>query len=161
MDYPDKKPKKSLFIHGPIDILNRNEEMYYRRLKDVLINKSIMENIGYLSEKISEDNKQRPLLISRDIINKIETDHGSICAENMIINAHRWDYVTTNVLGNPDKINLIKQISNSENYLLIAAVRVNGFYIVTHFETKTSGSTNLKRLLRRGNVISRGPSIGL
>lgn len=79
----------------------------------------------------------------------------------MIINIHDWEYATTNVLGNPDKINLIKSIPNSDNYLLIAAIRINGFFVLTHFETETKGDINLKRLLGRGNVISRGPSIGL
>ena len=155
------KPKKSIFIHEPIHTLNKNEEMYLWKLKDIIKYKSTYENIGYVPGSLSEDNKIRPLILSRNILHKIQSDHGRICPENIVINAHRWEHATTNVLGNPDKINLIKTIPDSKNYLLIAAVRVNGFFILTHFETKTSGSTNLKRLLGRRNVISRGPSIGL
>ena len=155
------KPKKSIFIHEPIHTLNKNEEMYLWKLKDIIKYKSTYENIGYVPGSLSEDNKIRPLILSRNILHKIQYDQGHICPENIVINAHRWEHATTNVLGNPDKINLIKTIPDSKNYLLIAALRVNGFFILTHFETKTSGSTNLKRLLGRGNVISRGPSIGL
>ena len=156
-----KKPAKSPFIHGPILPLRKNEEPYLWKLKGIIKHKSTYENIGYVPGSVSKDGKIRPLILSRKIVSKITYDHGTICLENMVINAHRWDHATTNVLGNPDKINLIKTIPNSSNYLLIAALRVNGFFVLTHFETRTSGATNLKRLLGRGNVISRGPSIGL
>jgi len=155
------KPKKSQFIHKNILPLNKHEELYLENLNKILENKSEIEIIGYIPNSFSHDNIERPLFLSREIIDKIESDHGKIYPENIIINVHRWENATTNVLGNPDKINIIKYIPNSDNYLLIAAVRINGYYMVTHFEIETYGNTNLKRLLSRGNVISRGPSIGL
>jgi hypothetical protein len=161
MKNENKKPKKSLFISKQIRGLNNKEKRYNKKLKRLLSKDSQIENIGYIPSNLSHDNKERPLMLSREIVDKIEFDHGPICSENMIINIHDWEYATTDVLGNPDKINLIKNIPDLDNYLLIAAIRINGFFVLTHFETETKGDINLKRLLGRGNVISRGPSIGL
>lgn len=161
MENENKKPKKSLFISKQIRGLNKKENRYNKKLKRLLNKEVLIETIGYIPSRLSFDNKKRPLILSREIVGKIENDHGSICSENMIINIFEWEYATTNVLGNPNKINLIKNIPNTDNYLLIAAIRNNGFFVLTHFETKTKGDINLKRLLGRGNVISRGPSIGL
>lgn len=156
-----KKPAKSLFIHGPILPLRKNEEPYLWKLKDIIKHKSIYENIGYVPGSVSGDGKMRPLILSRKIIGKITYDHGPICPENMIINAHRWDYIVSYPYKDIDKIVLIKNIPNSHNYLVLAANRNNGFYIVTQFEVEAITSANLKRRLGRGNVLSRGPSICL
>jgi hypothetical protein len=157
----NKTPKKSPFISKQIRELNTQEIFFCENIKKVLCDKSEAETIGYASKSLSCDGKERPFILSREIVDKIESDHGAICPENMIINVFDWDYATTNVLGNPDKINLIKSIPDSNNYLLIAAIRINGFFMLTHFETETKGDINLKRLLKRGNAVSRGPSIGL
>lgn len=107
------------------------------------------------------DGKERPIILSKDIIDKIEYDHGKICLENLIVSIHEWEYAVMYPYKNIDKINLIKCIPDSYNYLVVAANRNNGFYIVTHFETKSKNDKNLKRLLGRGNVINRGPSVCL
>jgi hypothetical protein len=161
MENENQKPKKTPFISKQIRPLNKMEMIYLYRLNQVINHKSNKESIAYLRCDVSIDNKIRSLIISRDIIDKIESDHGPICAENMIINAHEWDYIITNVDNNIDRINILKLIPNSDNYLLIAANRDNGFFIVTHFETKSNNDKNLKRLLGRGNVISRVPSVCL
>lgn len=161
MENQNKKPNKSIFIHGPIDKLNRNEEMYCRKIKNILQDKSIYENIGYVPGSVSLDGKERSLVLSRKIIKKIQFDHGKICPENMVINAHRWDYIVSYLYNNIDKIILIKQIKDCHDYLVIAANRNNGFYVVTHFEVEAIDNKNLKRRLGRGNVLSRGPSICL
>lgn len=155
------KIKKSLFISKQLKSLNNKEKKYYKRLKKLLDKESALEIIGYVPNNISYDGKKRPLILSRSIVEKIEFDHGPICAENMIINAFEWEYALVYKYKDIDKINLIKQIPNSFNYLLIAANRDNGFFIVTYFETKSINNKNLKRLLGRGNVISRGPSVCL
>lgn len=98
-------------------------------------------------------------MLSREIVEKIESDHGTICPENMIINIHEWEYFIKDVDDKLGRINLIKMIPNSDNYLVIAASQDNGFYIVTHFETESKNGNNLKRLLKRGNVISRVSSV--
>ena len=159
MEHDHKKPKKSLFISKKIGRLNSKEKRYYKRLQKILHKESLIETIGYIPGILSYDNKQRPLVLSREIVDKIESDHGPICPENMIININDWEYATTNVLGNPDKINLIKKIPNSDNYLLVAAIRINGFFVLTHFETEAKNGTNLKRLLDRGSVLNRVSSI--
>lgn len=156
-----EKPKKYPFIHGPILPLNKREEMYLWKVKDIIKYKSTHENIGYVPGSLSEDNKVRPLILSRNILHKIQYDHGHICPENMIINAHRWDYIVSYPYNNIDKIVLIKNIPDSRNYFVLAANRNNGFYIVTHFEVEAMTKKNLKRLLGRGDVLSRGPSICL
>jgi hypothetical protein len=157
----NQKPKKSLFIHKIISNLNNEEMLYCENLKKVLDNKSNIEIIAYIPKAVSHDNRERPLILSNEIVDKIQFDHGHICPENMIINAHEWEYILMYKYKDIDKINLIKRIPDSHNYLLIAANRFNGFFIVTHFETQSIDNKNLKRLLNRGNVISRGPSVCL
>jgi hypothetical protein len=159
MENNNKKLKKTLFITSQIKSLNKTEMIYPYRLNQVIGNKSHKEIIAYLPCDVSLDNKIRQLIVSREIINKIESDHGSICAENMIINAHEWEYCILNVDDKPDRINLIKTIDNSDNYFVIAAHRDNGYFTVTHFETESKNGNNLKRLLGRGNVISRVSSV--
>ncbi len=159
MKNTNKKSKKSLFISNQIRDLNNKEKRYNKKIKKLLNKDSQIENIGYIPSNLSHDNKERRIVLSREIVDKIEFDHGPICSENMIINIHDWEYATTNVLGNPDKINLIKSIPNSDNYLLIAAIRINGFFVLTHFETEAKNGNNLKRLLDRGSVVNRVSSI--
>lgn len=161
MENVNKKPKKTPFISKQIKPLDKMEMIYLYRLNQVINNKSKRESIAYLPCDVSSDNKIRQLIISREIVEKIESDHGPICAPNMIINAHEWDYILMYSIEGIEKINLIKRIPNSFNYLLIAANKDNGFFIVTYFETKSMDDKNLKRLLGRGNVLSRGPSVCL
>lgn len=156
------KTIKTKFVHiNKIYKLNKKENKFLLNINKIIHNKSNLEIIGYVDNKLSYDNKKRPLYLSIDIINKITLDHGNICFENMIINAHRWDLGLMYNYENIDKINLIKLIPESNNYILIAANRNNGFFIVTHFETVSKDNKNLKRLLGRGRVISRGPSVCL
>jgi CRISPR/Cas system-associated protein endoribonuclease Cas2 len=155
----NKKPKKSEFISKQIKPLNKMEMIYLHRLNQVINNKSEKESIAYTPSEVSEDGKIRQLIISKKIIDKIQSDHGKICAENMIINAHEWDYCVLNVDEKPDRINLVKIIPNSNNYLIIAADKSNGFFAVTHFETESKNGNNLKRLLKRGNVLNRVSSV--
>jgi hypothetical protein len=159
MENINKKPKKSLFISKQIRDLNDKEKEYFEKLQKVLCKESDIETIGYITSDLSYDKKERPLVLSREIVDKIEGDHGPIPAPNMIVNIFDWEYATMNVLGNPDKINLIKNIPNSDNYLLIAAIRINGFFVLTYFETEANNGNNLKRLLDRGSVINRVSSI--
>ena len=159
MEEKHEKLKKSAFIHGPIKSLEISTHAYFENVKKVLANESTSEIIGILPCEVSLDGNERPLLLSREIVTKIEQDHGNICGENIIINAHEWEYVVLHVDEKIDRINLIKLIPDSENYLLIAANRENGFYLVTHFETESTNGNKLKRLLKRGNVIRRVPSV--
>lgn len=150
-----KKSNKSIFTNTQNFTLLSDEQKYYERVISVLNNHSQSEIVGSISGNLSDDGKERPLVLSREIVNKIQGDHGSILPNNFLANVHRWEYATTCVNGNPDKINLIKEIPGSNNYFLIAANRYNGYYIVTHFETEAHNPKNLKRLLKRGNVYKR------
>lgn len=158
MENENKKPKKSLFISKQIRDLNNKEKRYNKKLKRLLNKETGIETIGYIPSSLSFDNKERPLVLSREIVDKIENDHGLFCSENIVINTHDWDYFILNFDKNIDRINIIKLIPDSDNYLLTVANRDNGFYMVTHFETVSSDQKNLKRLLGRGNVVSRVPS---
>ncbi len=159
MENIKQNPKKSEFISKQIRLLTKIEMIYLYRLNQVINNKSEKESIAYLPCDVSYDGRIRQLIISKKMIDKIQSDHGPICAENMIINAHEWDYCVLNVDEKPDRINLIKKIPNSDNYLIIAADKSNGFFVVTHFETESRNGNNLKRLLRRGNVLNRVSSV--
>jgi|GEM_PF-2836806 len=146
--------KKSLFQTPPLRGLHQNEEILYAKVNLLLCRKRRKSLVAILPEFVSYDNKSRPLFLHVDIVNKIERDHGKIILENLIINANSWDYVVKNVDGNKDKINLIKKIPNTTYFLLIGANRVNGFFIVTHFESRSENIDKLKNLLQRGDFLT-------
>jgi hypothetical protein len=154
------KNKKSNFIHKTkIHDLKDGQIIYLNNLKKIINGDSELEIIGYIPNHVSEDEKFKPMVLSLVILNKIQIDHDNICPENIILNIDEWDFYITNVDNKPDRINLIKIIPDSDNYLLIAANRDNGYYIVTHFETESKNGNNLKRLLKRGNVLNRVSSV--
>lgn len=151
--------KKSQFTTKILKNLKNEQIFFSERVKLLLSRESALETLVHLPGSLSEDGKVRPLVLSLEIVDKIQADHGNILPENLILNAHEWEFATTNVDEKIDRINLIKRIPDSDNYLIIAASRDNGFYMLTHFETVSTNGNNLKRLLKRGNVISRVSSV--
>ncbi len=151
----NKKPKKLLFISKQIRDLNDIEQEFLQDLKDFINLKKDKCIISYLPKDLSSDSKIRPLVLSKEILIKIINKHGKIPINNLLINANDWDFVIQNVDKIKDKLNLIKTIPNSNNFLLIGAVKDNGFYILTHFETEVFQGNELKSLLGRGDLISK------
>ena len=151
----NKKLKQSLFLSKQIRDLNEVEEEFLQDLKDFINLKKDKCIISYVPQHVSSDRKTRPLVLSKEILIKIINKHGRIPVNNLLINAHDWDIVIQNIDRIKDKINIIKQIPNSDNFLLIGAVRDNGFFILTHFETEALQGNELKSLLGRGDLISK------
>ncbi len=155
MKNENKNPKKSLFISKQIRDLNGIEQEFLQDLKDFINLKKEKCIISYLPQHISSDKKTRPLVLSKEILIKIINKHGKIPVNNLLINAHDWDIVIQNIDRIKDKINIIKTIPDSDNFLLIGAVRDNGFFMLTHFETEVLQGNELKSLLGRGDLISK------
>ena len=151
----NKKLKQSLFLSKQIRDLNEVEEEFLQDLKDFINLKKDKCIISHVPQHVSSDRKTRPLVLSKEILIKIINKHGRIPVNNLLINAHDWDIVIQNIDRIKDKINIIKQIPNSDNFLLIGAVRDNGFFILTHFETEALQGNELKSLLGRGDLISK------
>ncbi len=146
--------KKSLFISNQIRKLSRTENKYIINILEI-IQRKVEENIiAYIPDYVSDDKKVRPLILTMDIIDKIEIKHGKIPVENLLINAHDFDHVIVDLDNIKGKINLIKLIPDSDNFLLISAIKVNGFFLLTHFETEAIQGNELKSLLGRGRLIS-------
>lgn len=146
--------KKSLFTSKQIRKLTRTENKYIINVLEILQGKVDQNIITYLPDYISYDNKIRPLILNKDLIIKIENKHGKISIENLLINAHDFDYALINFDNIKEKINLIKLIPNSNNFLLISAIRINGYFLLTHFETESIQGNELKSLLGRGELVS-------
>lgn len=150
------KHKKTIFKYNKnIRKLNKNESIYMQRLK-LLIDDELDEIIiSILPIFASYDYKIRPLIFNKNILHKIEVNHGKIIPENLIINANDWDYIIKNVDGNRDKINLIKMI-NDRHYITIGANRFNGFFVVTHYESRPKKINTIKNLLiNKGDSLNR------
>lgn len=148
MENINKKLKKTLFIIPVIRELNNTENYYKEKIKSMLLSGFEVCTISMLPAFVSNDGKSRSLILKKEIINKIQNDHGNIIFENLIINANNWDYVIRNVEGNVDKINLIKIIPNTSYFLTIGANRVNGYFVVTHYESRPKKINTLKNLLK-------------
>lgn len=151
----EKKNKKSLFISATIRDLSHNEKVFHKRVKQVIKHTSKEHVIGYVPGLFSVDGKQRPLILKKEVVDKVEFKHGNINIYNLLINAHDWNIGIKNMDYISEKINLIKLIPNSDNFLIISAYRKNGYYILTHFETEVLRGNELKSLLGRGDSFSR------
>lgn len=147
--------KNSIFLSGQIRELSYTELCYIRDLEALLSKRSEQAIIAFLPTHFSVDQKLRPLILHTDIVYKIEAKHGKINPENLLINAHDWNIAIKNLDSNPLKINLIKSIPESDNFLLIGAIQDNGYYVLTHFEVESLKGNELKSLLGRGDVIRR------
>jgi len=154
MENTNKKTKRLLFISKQIRKLTRTEDKYIINIFEILQGKKEQNIITYLPDYISYDNKIRPLILNKDIIIKIENKHGKIPIENLLINAHDFDYALINFDNIKEKINLIKLIPDSNNFLLISAIKINGYFMLTHFETEVLKDNELKSLLGRGELVS-------
>lgn len=152
-----KLPKNinSKFVSPQIRETTTQENVYLGNLKEIKNGDVDIETIGRAPAVLSRDSKARPIVLSKTILGKIESVHGNINEPNLIINTNDWDMALKNVDKNPDKINLVKKIPNSENYLVTSAVRNNGFFMITHFETIVTMGNELKSLLGRGDLISK------
>jgi hypothetical protein len=148
------KNKKSLFISKQIRKLTRTENKYVINILEIIQNKVDKNTIAYVPDYVSYDKKVRPLILDKGILIKIENKHGKIPIENLLINAHDFDYAIVGFDNVEDKINLIKLIPNSNNFLLISAIKINGYFLLTHFETETLQGNELKSLLGRGELVS-------
>lgn len=164
------KREKTKFKSGPIRKLSETESLIALKIRAVIKGEREIESIAKLPSFLSNDGEERHLIFSQTISEKIINDHGTIIPENLVINANDWDVALKNlkaidphtgvIATNSDRINLVKRIPNSKNFLVVAATRVNGFFIVTHYEIVPK-SNELKSLLGRGDLLaSDGTPLG-
>jgi hypothetical protein len=149
------KSTKTCFVSFQIRELTKEERKALDVVRDVLCGRVPRDVIGKIPACMCFDNKDRPLVLDKVIVEKIRRDHGNIIAENLVINVHDWDFGIKNMDRNPDRITLVKKITGSKNYLVIGANRDDWFFVVTHFEVVTRFEEKLKRLLKRGDVLDR------
>jgi hypothetical protein len=150
------KSTKTYFVSLQIRELTKKERLALDIVRDILCGRVDREVIGKIPACLSIDGVDRPLVLDKYIVDKIRRDHGNIIAENLVINVHDWDFGIRNVDRKPNRINLVKVIPGSNNYLVLAANRENGFYIVTHYEVVSDKINNrLKNLLNRGSLLDR------
>lgn len=149
------KSTKTHFVSLQIRELTKEERLALDVVRDVLCGRVDRGIIGKIPAYLSIDGKDRPLVLDTYIVGKIRRDHGNIIAENLMINVYDWDFGIKNMDRNPDRITLVKKVSSSQNYLIVGANRDNGFFMVTHFEVIPRSQEELKRLLKRGDVLVR------
>ncbi len=156
-----EKDKKTRFATGKMRKLRKKEGRRLQALNLLIFRKTRIAVVASIPAFVSSDGKPRDLIFSQMILDKVVRDHGEFIPENFVINANDWDAVLRNILDThtgerrSDKINLLKRIPRTGNYLLIAANKDNGFFIVSHFETLDSDGTKLKSLLGRGELFSK------
>lgn len=156
-----EKRAKTQFISGKIRELLINEQVSLRTVVSVLFGTTKIGRIAVVPSFASGDLRERPLIFSKFIAAKIFKGHGEFLPENFVINANDWDGLLRNVSDtvtgskDQDRINLLKKIPCSRNYLLIAANKDNGFFVVSHFETIDGNGNKLKSLLGRGELFSK------
>ncbi len=149
------KQGKTPFKSGKIRKLEPHEFEIHEKITAVISGELKDCIIATIPGFISFDGRERVLVFSAFIALKILGDHGTFHGENLLVSANEWDFIVKNIQGNPDKINLIKIIPETGNFLLIGAIRDNGFFMLTHFETIVVTGNELKNLLKRGDALDR------
>lgn len=147
--------EKSPFKTQKLRDLSDHENEMLGNIKQIIQGDTHKDNIGLLPGFISQDSQARPLVIGIEILQKVFGDHGLFDLHNFVINITSWEYVLVGVDGDRERINLIKIIPKSNNFLLIAARRANGYFMLTHFEIISKNGNELKNLLKRGDVLDR------
>ncbi len=147
--------KKSQFLNESIRMLTEEESLYLNDTENVLRSKTDKAIISHLPGFFSDDNISRPLILTKETVVKIENKHGKINPVNLLINTHDWNIAIKNIDRINGKICLIKKIPYSENMLLIAALRVNGYFVLSHYEVEVLKDNQLKSLLGRGGVFRK------
>jgi hypothetical protein len=147
--------KKSLFINKTIRNLKGNEIFYLQNLESLINEVKNFCTIGYIDKILSCDEKIRPLILSKEVLVKIQNKHGKINPVNLIINANDWDIAIKNIDRTLGKICLIKYVPQSDNIFIIGAIRKNGFFILSHYEVEITQDNQLKSLLGRGDVFRK------
>lgn len=147
--------KKSQFQNKSIRELTKTELKYLKGAENILdlnIDKVIISEVP---KQLSDDCVSRPLILTKQTVTKITNKHGKINPVNLLINANDWDIAIMNMDKISGKICLIKKIPGSENILLIAALRVNGYFVLSHYEVEVLKDNQLKSLLGRGDVFRK------
>ena len=147
--------KKSLFINKTIRNLKGNEIFYLQNLESLINEVKNFCTIGYIDKILSCDEKIRQLILSKEVLVKIQNKHGKINPVNLIINANDWDIAIKNIDRTLGKICLIKYVPQSDNIFIIGAIRKNGFFILSHYEVEITQDNQLKSLLGRGDVFRK------
>lgn len=149
--------KKSLFNHKAIRKLKNEESKYLEGVQNLLDSNLDTAIISYIPGFFSNDGNSRPLILTKEIVIKIEKKHGKINPGNLLINANDWNIAIKNIDKTVGKICLIKEIPNSKDILLIAALQRNGYFILSHYEVEILKDNQLKSLLGRGGFLERMP----
>jgi hypothetical protein len=157
LSYPAARGK-SPFISPQIRGLTQNEKKLADVAKSIVLGNCLEGTIAVIPPFVSRDQKPRVLIFNSLVANKIQTGsnaHGTILVENLIISANDWEYAVKNAKGNSRKITLIKKVPHSNNFFIIGASRVNGYYMITYFEVIAKNEKKLKNLLLKGDFLDR------
>lgn len=148
-DFSDLEKTKTKW--GRFDLSGVKEE--YQRNYDKIVNREGDNlEVGRIDWKVAYDGKERPAIFSQAIQNKIVWDHW-LDKANLLATVNQPDYIIKNVDGKADKINIIKKIEWTNDFVLIAADRQNGYFILSNCEVKSRNSKRLIKSLSRWEVV--------
>lgn len=148
-DFSDLEKTKTKWGH--FDLSGVKEE--YQRNYDKIVNREGDHlEVGRIDWKVAYDGKERPAIFSQAIQNKIVWDHW-LDKANLLATVNQPDYIIKNVDGKADKINIIKKIEWTNDFVLIGADRQNGYFILSNYEVKSRNSKRLIKNLSRWEVV--------
>lgn len=148
-DFSDLEKTKTKWEH--FDLSGVKEE--YQRNYDKIVNREGDHlEVGRIDWKVAYDGKERPAIFSQAIQNKIVWDHW-LDKANLLATVNQPDYIIKNVDGKADKINIIKKIEWTNDFVLIGADRQNGYFILSNYEVKSRNSKRLIKNLSRWEVV--------
>lgn len=129
------------------DISNVKQE-YSDNFDKIMEWKLDIWEIWRVEGKVAFDWKERPAIFSAEIKEKIERDHW-IDKANMLWTLEKPDYIIKNMNWDTNRINIIRRIPWTNNFVLLAADRSNWFFVVTNYETHNNTNNRMKNELKR------------
>ena len=151
-----EKPKtwKTQTIWANFDISNVKQE--YKDNFDKVINWEAKElPVWRIDWSLADDGQERDAIFSEATNTKVDRDHW-IDKSNLLWTINKPDYIIKDLdrakAENPEtykeKINLIRKIPWTNNFVLVAAERQNWFFILTNYEVHRNNANKMMKEIR-------------
>ena len=144
---PWTTPWKTVTKWNNFDISNVKKE-YWDNFDKIMIWEIEDWAVWKVQAWIAYDWKERPAIFSQDIRYKLDRDHG-IDKWNLLWTLDKPDYIIKNMNNDENKINIIRKIPWTNDYVLIWANRNNWYFIVTNYEVHKNNANQIMNDIKR------------
>lgn len=133
------------------EVISEKLSEYVKNIEGIIKNGSSEGGIVGIVPKINI-----PILINYKNIQEIIAKHGMLDINGLILTINEPDRIITAIgKSNKEMLNFIK--FSKAGFQIAAAIRINGFAVITHFERCIGGAQMTRRTQRYlGSLLNRG-----